>query len=103
MRSRRGRDAPEAVGRRRRDAAPEQLEQFARDRVRREAKADGVLPTGDEVFRLLRALEHQRQRAGPELRGQVARRGRSVAGPRKCLVRESEVNDDWVVGWAALD
>ena len=89
----RRRDAAEAVGAGRGDAAAaarrEGGEQRLRHRVRGDAQAHAVLAAGDRVVDVRRPRHDQRQRTRPErlrqrARARRARRAPSARGPRRC-------------------
>ena len=98
----RGRYEAEAVGRGRGDAFSEALQQFMRDRMRRHAQPHRVLPAGNEVRGLGRALEDERERAGPETLGELFRRRRHLARPGESGLRRCKVHDHRVVRRPAL-
>ncbi len=97
------RQPPEAVGRRRGDAAAEGGQQLLCHRVGRHADGDGVLAAGDDVVHVAGARQHHGQRPGPERLGQPRGDLRHLAHPAMQEARAVEVHDHRVTRRAALD
>src|SRR5262245_590613 len=71
--------------------------------MRWNAQPYGRLPSRDEAFGLLGALENQSQRAGPEALGQRVCSLRNLTAPSKSFFGRSEMQNDRMVGGTALD
>ena len=99
---RRRRNAAEAIGRGRGDAAAERGEQRARHRMRRHAQPDAVLAAGDDVGDVRCARKNQRQRPRPELAASFCARLRHRARPVRDLVWIVEMDDHRMVGGSAF-
>ena len=80
----------------------EPVEDRAHERMRGHTQGDGVLAAGDEVAGARGPREHEGERAGPRLRGEGVRVGGHVRRPRGHLGGVAQVDDQRVVGGAAL-
>ena len=73
-----------------------------RNWMRRHADPDAVLSSADEIVRERRALEHERERAGPEFLRELRCGLRHFARPSKGARTRIEVHDHRMVGRASL-
>jgi hypothetical protein len=95
--------APVAIGGRRRDPAAEGVQQLLRHGVRGHANADAVLAAGDDVVDVVSLRQNQGQWSGPEFVGQLLRDRRYFGNPAMQVPRIVQMNDDGMIGRAALD
>ena len=94
---------PEAVRRRRRDAAAERTEQRECDRLIGYAHADGVAAAGDAVEDPRRASHHERERAGPQRLAEPAGGDGDARRPVVELSGRADVDDHRVLSGPTLD
>ena len=101
-----GADAAEAVGRRRSQTGDahrgQRLHQALKDRMRRDAQRDGVLPRAGKGRCIRPPPEHQRERPGPEGIGQALCCWRPL-GPLLCRLGIRHMHDQRMVGRTPLD
>ncbi len=96
-------DASETIRRRRRNRAAEARENGARERMIDRAQRDRRLSAGDVERNFLRLAQHDRQRPGPERRGEFVRRVRHVDGVAFEQLRARQVHDQRVIERPAFD
>ena len=95
-------DSAKAIGRRSRDSAANQAEQFLCDRMSWHTQADRSEPARDQVARARSAPQNHRERPGPKGIGEGFRLGRDVGCPLAELPGRCQMHNDRVVGGAAL-